>query len=198
MVAARKIEPLMIQYIDGKLFGNGSADDAILRKDARAVFAFAMESLVGIREHGGNNRGPLVELIQETVGGHSGEAWCMSTIQTCLSYAEVKTGVISRLKATESCLDLWRSSTVKMKVASRPLRGAIAIYQYGSTSKGHTGMFAEEMPGNKNLMQCVEGNTTHGMAASGDIIRDGGGVYVTVRSMIPQGSPRLLGFLKPF
>lgn len=193
----RKIEQKMIAYIDSKLAGNGSAQHAIENKTAREVFGYAMECLVGVREHGGNNRGPLVELIQETVGSHSGEAWCMSTIQTAIAYAEVKCGVVSRFPATEHCLTAWKTAPKELHVEFSPLKGAVIIWQHGTSSNGHTGMFIEALK--SNIMSTIEGNTNSGNEdGHGAIIRDGGGVYKTARSMLPGGEMHLLGFLKPF
>ena len=45
----------------------------------------AAEACVGIREQGGNNKGPLVELMQKTVDGKAqAEAWCMAFVQSML------------------------------------------------------------------------------------------------------------------
>lgn len=190
----RNIEKKMIQYIDDKIALNGAAQYAIANKDARGVFAYAMEACVGIRETGGNNSGPMVELIQETVGGHSKEAWCMAFVQTCIAFAEVKTGIVSRLPATEHCLTCWRSSPQGSKVLYFPLKGAVIIWKHGSTDNGHTGMFIE---GNHNIFSAVEGNTESGIVG-GVVERDGGGVYMTNRSMKGNGDMKIMGFLKPF
>jgi hypothetical protein len=191
----RKLEFKMLEYIDSKLAGNGSAQLAIETKSVRELFAYVMESLVGIREIGGNNKGPLVELIQETVGGHSAEAWCMSTIQTAIAYAELKCGIISRFPVTEHCMTAWVKAPAQLHVKFSPLKGAIAIWQYGKSQNGHTGMFVEAIE--DKSMSTVEGNTNSG-TENGTVIRDGGGVYKNRRSMIPSGEMRLLGFLKPF
>lgn len=192
----RKIESKMLGFLDAKLSGNGACQHAKIVRDSRAVFCFAMEAMVGIRENGGNNKGPLVELIQETVGGHSGEAWCLSTVMTALAYAEWNTQTKSPLPATEHCMTLWQTVPKNMHVVSQPRRGAIAIYNYVGTSRGHTGVFLEEIE--ENVMLCVEGNTTRGISDTDEIVRDGGGVYLTKRSMIPKAPMTLVGFLKPF
>src|SRR5574343_9032 len=100
----RRIEPTMVKWLDSKLAGNGLAQDAIARKDARLLFRLAMESCVGIREKGGNNSGPMVELIQETIDGADKDPWCMSLVQTCIAYAEKRTGKSSPIFASEHCL----------------------------------------------------------------------------------------------
>lgn len=184
----------MIDFIDKKLEHNGAAQDAIARKDARAVFVYALEACVGIREQGGNNHGPMVELIQETIGGAGGEAWCMALQQTGLAYAEVKTGIKSPIAASEHCLTTWRNTPVEQRVKIRPAKGAIIIWQHGKSENGHTGAVLE-CDGKE--MSAVEGNTESGLVG-GVVQRDGGGVYLTKRSMKGNGDMKVVGFLKPF
>lgn len=190
----RKIEKKMIEYIDKRLALNGAAQNAISKKDARSLFIYAAESLVGIREKGGNNKGPMVELIQETIGNASGEAWCMSFVQTCLAYAEVKTGVTSPIVASETCTHVWDTSPKKQRVKIAPLPGAIIIWQRKGSWQGHTGIVTEFKG---KTFEAVEGNTESGVA-NGEVMRDGGGVYITERTLKGYGIMKLLGFLKPF
>lgn len=192
----REINSKMIAFIDKKLASNGAAQEAIKKKDARALMVYAAEACVGIREEGGNNKGPLVELIQETVGSANREAWCMSFVQTCIAYAEVKTGVVSPLAATEHCMTLWGKTKASQKVKVFPARGAIIIWQHGTSSNGHTGFFLESPK--KGHMTTIEGNTESGLSSTGSVERDGGGVYLTSRSMVKNGTMKVVGFIKPF
>lgn len=190
----RRIEPAMVKWLDARLAGNGLAQDAITRKDARLLFRLAMESCVGIREKGGNNKGPMVELIQETIDGADVEPWCMSLVQTCLAYAETKTGKRSPIAASEHCLTVWNDTPKAQRVKSIPAPGAIIIWRHGSTQAGHTGSVIE-VSGNK--MTAIEGNTESGNAG-GKVERDGGGVYRTTRGITGSGNMRVVGFLRPF
>lgn len=194
----RQIEKKMVEFMDKKLAGNGAAQDAIKNKDARAVFVYAAEACVGIREQGGNNKGPMVELIQETLGNAAQEAWCMAFMQTCIAYAEVKTGVKSPIYESEHCMTVWNKTPVKQRVKIYPARGAIVIWRHGTSSAGHTGAFLEGVGEGSKQMKCVEGNTESGLTASGSVERDGGGVYLTQRSMVKNGTMNVVGFLKPF
>jgi len=106
----RSIESKLVKYIDEKLKLNGLAQEAIKTKDARTLFRLACESLVGVREKSGRNDGPIVELIQETIGRAQGEFWCMSYVQSCLAYAEVKTGIDSPIFASEHCMTVWNKT----------------------------------------------------------------------------------------
>jgi hypothetical protein len=191
----RKIEPAMVEFLDGKLASNGLAHDAIARKDARLLFRFALEACVGIRETGGNNNGPMVRLIQETVGTADREPWCMSLVQTGLAYAELRTGVLSPIAMSEHCLTVWNVTPISQRVQTMPGPGAIIIWRHGRTTSGHTGITIGPVKNGK--FPAVEGNTESGIAG-GKVVRDGGGVYLTQRNMSGNGSMQIVGFLKPF
>lgn len=200
----REIEQEMINYIDAKLASNGLAQDIIQKKKtrlARTLLVIVAQCLVGIREEGGNNRGPLVRLIQETVGRANGEAWCMAFVQTCIAYVEVKLGIKSPLIATEHCTTLWNSTDQSYRVKRIPAPGAIPIYWYPHKgTNGHTGIFYKRLDG---VDFNVEGNTESGVV-NGTVESDGGGVYDTRRSArmprTPTNSARtvLRGYLIPF
>lgn len=186
----RRIETKMIEFFDNKLKEFGAAQDAIESKDPRSLFIYAMLSCVGIKEKGGNNRGPMIQLIQETVGRAQGEAWCMSLVQTCLAYAELRCGIQSSLKATEGCMDLWSSTFKDQKVRYSPLPGAIVIWQHGDSWRGHTGVVKEYLGDD---MIVIEGNTSGGI-----LNRDGDGVFINTRDTRGTGSMKVVGFIKPF
>jgi hypothetical protein len=193
----RKIEKELVSYIDAKLAKNGAAQEAIAKKDARRVMVFAAEALVGIREATGKNDGKMVELIQETVGGHSQESWCLSYIMSCIAYAEVKTGIKSPIIATEHCLTAWQKSPKSCRVKKIPKKGALAIWNYPPSSNGHCGI-VDEYEHKPGKMMLFEGNTQSGLKADGTIERNGGGTYYTERSTKGTLKMKLLGFLKPF
>ncbi len=190
----RQLEKKMLDWLDKKLALNGMAQEAIKTKDARTLMVLAAEACVGIREEGGNNRGPMVKLIQETVGGASGEAWCLSFVQTCIAYAEEKTGVKSPLPAGEHCMSLWNGAK-SSKVKIFPARGAVIIWKHGKGPAGHTGFF---LGGDGKTMKTIEGNTESGLDSKGNVERDGGGVYQNKRSMKANGTMVVQGFLIPF
>ena len=194
----RTIEKTMINFIDKKLEKNGLAQQAIKDKDARVLVVLAAQACVGIREEGGNNKGPMVRLIQETIGGASAEAWCMSFVQTMIAYAEYKTKKYSRVHPSEHCMTVWNKTPKEYRVKTRPLRGAIAIWNYAPSQNGHTGILDIYEDKSKGKMNLIEGNTEQGLTSSGTIERDGGGVYYTERSNVGTPKMRLVGFLKPF
>jgi hypothetical protein len=192
----RKVPTKLLAWIDNKLKGNGLAQHAIEQKDARTVMRLAAEACVGIREQGGNNRGPLVDLIQDVIGQEGKEhwAWCMSFVQVCIAYAEEKTGVKSPIIAHEHCLTVWNQSPKNLRCTADPLPGAIIVWRHGDTASGHTGILTSFGP---DSMTAVEGNTESGVAG-GKVERDGGGVYATKRSKTGAPAMRVMGFLKPF
>lgn len=185
---ARKIQDKLFLIIDGRIAKNGSAQLAVTNKDPRSLFIFAMEACVGEKESG-NNQGTFVELVQKTVDNSaSKEPWCMALVQTGLAYVERKLGVKSPIVSTEHCLTAWRETVKTQRVKLQPLAGAIIIWQHGTSEQGHTGIMTE-YKGKK--MTTVEGNT-------GQLFREGDGVYEKERSTTKDGSMKVVGFLKPF
>lgn len=192
----RNIQRDLIEFLDSKLLLNGLAQHAIAEQDARTVFRLAMESLVGVREVGANNSGPIVEMLQKTIGDASGEPWCMSTVQSCLAYAEFKCRTVSPIYASESCLAVWQRTPPAQRCIRMPLPGAIVIWQHVGTSNGHTGCLLEVS--DTLYMKTVEGNTEAGMSPSGEVVREGGGVYIAQRFLSGTRKMAVVGFLKPF
>lgn len=191
----RSIEPQMVQFIDAKLKGNGLAKNAIEAKDARTLFRLASEACVGIQEATGRNDGKMVKLIQETVGGAAGEPWCMALVQTCLAYAEIKTGLTSPIPASEHCLTVWEKTPKRLRVKALPLSGAIAIWNDTGKTSGHTEIV---LSCDGKTFQAVGGNTSGAKSPGEAVNREGNGCYYTVRSMKSTAKRKLLGFLKPF
>lgn len=191
----RELRPEMIEFFNQKLVGNGLYQDAFLKKDARTIMRLAAQVCVGIREQGGNNRGPMVSLIQDTVGGPDHVAWCMSFVQTCIGYAELKTGAKSGVAVGEHCLTVWRQTPEGQRVKFTPLAGAIVIWRHGSSDAGHTGIVESC---DETSFFAYEGNTESGLNPNGKVERDGGGVYHTHRARSGNGDMKVVGFLKPF
>jgi len=197
----RKIQKEMLAWLDQKLSENGLAQWALKNKDPRVLMIEAAKVCVGIREKTNKNDGPMVELIQKTLGGAEKEPWCMGFVQTCVSYAEEKTGFKSPLVHSEHCKTVWDRSPKTQRVETHPLPGAVVIWVYEGSSRGHTGIL---LGADENIFQAVEGNTTSGQKAGAGIIREGGGVYFTEREMqnfpniTTRSKMKLMGFLKPF
>lgn len=191
----RNLHPEMLRWLDLKLALNGMAQKAIKEKDARTLFRLVAESCVGIQEATGRNDGRMVVLIQETIGGASGEPWCMAFVQTCLAYAELKTGVKSPIAHSEHCLTTWNSTPKKQRVKILPLSGAVAIWNDTGKTSGHTEIVLS-CDGEK--FEAIGGNTSGTKKPGQTVNREGNGCFYTVRSMKSTKSRKLLGFLKPF
>lgn len=189
----RNIKQELIDYLDEKLKDNGIAQNAILDKDCRTLMVEAAKCFIGVREKTNNNDGKMVELIQKTSGGKKGYAWCMYFVQTCIAYAEVKTGLKSKIKSSGSCADVRTNSEAEMKVKNIPLQGAVILWIH-KNGNGHTGIV---VAADEETFFAIEGNTTGGLDEQGNIEREGGGCYYTKRSMHPTGEMKLWGFLKP-
>ena len=185
----------MLSYLNQRLSRDHVAVDAIKRGDARKVFILAAAHCIGIRESGGNNSGPMVELMQRTLGGADKEPWCMAAVQTWLAYAEEACSVVSPVYASEHCLTVWRNTPEAQRVKICPNPGAIIIWRHGNTDSGHTGITFSPVVGDS--YEAIEGNTESGIVG-GRIERDGGGVYSTRRTLTGSDSMRVVGFLKPF
>ena len=147
-----------------------------------------------VREVGGNNRGTWVGYLQDTIGGISGEAWCMAAVQTLVAVAEEYTGcksylASSSLYGSEHCLTVLAKSP--LLVVDEPARGCITIYQYGKTSNGHTGII---LALTKDGFLQAEGNTDSGDAVN----REGDGFYTKRRLLKGYGEARIVGFIDPF
>lgn len=191
----RNIEPKMVQYLDKKLEKNGLAQEAIKSKNPRALMVQAAASCVGIKEATGRNDGEMVKLIQETVGGASGEAWCMALVQTLIAYAEVKTGVKSPVVVSELCYNVWHKTPKSQRVKILPLAGAIAIWNDTGKTTGHTEIV---LSADGKTMQCIGGNTGGTTKPGEPIQANGNGCYYTTRPMKGTAKRALLGFIKPF
>lgn len=193
----RQIKPDMVAYLDSKLANNEVFHNAIKEFNPRLAFIQTAKICIGIKESGGNNKGFLVELIQKTVDNISAsEAWCMGFVQTCLAYVEFRTGLNSPIYPSEHCLSVWNKTPETQRVKVLPLPGAIAIWQHGNTTSGHTGIVTGGIDG--KMFHAIEGNTEGGLDPNGEVIREGGGIYMTKRNIGGTGNMKVVGFLKPF
>lgn len=191
----RHLDPGMQDYFTSKLQHNPFAQEMIAKKNARALMAPVASTGVGIREVGGNNRGPLVTLIQKTIGGPDHVAWCMSYVQTVIAYIELMTGVKSPIAASEHCMTVWNQTHEDLRVKFTPLAGAIVIWRHGNTTNGHTGIIESC---DESSFYAFEGNTGSGVMVNGKVERDGDGIYHTHRSRSGTGDMHVVGYLKPF
>lgn len=154
---------------------------------------------LGVSERGGNNSGQIVEMFQSTIGKAEKEAWCMSFAQTCMMWAENYFDAAFPLKAdaepllifkSEHCLTVW-NKTPSFCRAKVPVPGSIVIWQHGNTSAGHTGIVVSVDQKAKTMIT-IEGNTAD---QDDTIVREGDGVFKRRRSLLANGSMKVVGFL---
>lgn len=168
------------------------------------LFIAEARKKIGVREKGGINKGPEVEIFQRAVDGKaSGEPWCCAFVWFCILEAEKMykanygKSLQSWLFKTEHCLTLWNLSPKEAKLAT-PEPGAIIIWQHMSpegqpTAKGHVGIVSRVI--DKTFIETIEGNTS-----SDSVVQDeGDGVYLLKRNYKQQiGTKRIVGFLFPW
>ncbi len=193
----RVIKPALVKWLDERLATNGLAQDAIKRRLPRQLLIEAAGACVGVREASGDNDGPIVELFQSTIGKAAREPYCLGGVQSCIAYVELILSVQSPIYATEHVLTCWNETSKLQRVTHLPQPGAIVMYQHGHTTNGHCGILREFDP-TLGRMRLVEWNTGAGIDPEDRVVRDGDGVYFTVRSTAGTGDMRVLGFLKPF
>lgn len=192
----RKLTPEAIKFLSERVANDGRYLHAKKINDPRSGLVALAGTCVGIREKGGNNKGPEVKEFQKTVDGRaSSEAWCMAFVETMIAFIEYDFKVKSPIFASEHCMTVWGKTPKAQRVKMSPLPGAIVIWQKGNSSSGHTGIV--EGADEKNFT-AYEGNTESGVNTKGKVERDGGGVYHTKRSRKGSGSMKVVGFLKPF
>lgn len=121
------------------------------------------ESLIGVMEIGGNNRGEIVTKIIQGNGGAGPEPWCGDFMAYCYKHAGSK-GVT---RSWASVYLLGRLAGVTK--TSTPKRGDLVRFVFD-----HVGMFDKDL-GNGEI-QTIEGNTGASGAVS-DSKTGGDGVY---------------------
>ena len=196
MVVRRVVEPKLLAAVYDSLQRRGT-ELSELTPEALLVELCQILDSWHIVEDAGNNASTsgLVELLQETIGGHDGEAYCMSTQQSITGLAEALLQKRSNLPASEACVDTFKQAE-RAKVCVLPamhagiLPGDIAIWQHLSTEKGHTGRVVAVQP--DGGFTSFEGNTSGGAG----INRDGAGCYMKQRDRKTKGEMFLLGFIR--
>lgn len=131
------------------------------RKTPLRLRAFAQAvSDLGVREHGGNNRGPDVERIIREAGGTPGEPWCGDAVFAWYKRAGSK--LVSRAWAYVPTLERLLTRV------RNPKQGHVVIYNWDGGVPDHTGLFDEWIIKGHSFL-AVEGNTgPDGAVSDGD------------------------------
>jgi hypothetical protein len=132
-----------------------------------AALAVAMEELAaGVREVGGNNRGPRVEEYQRAAGGQPGEAWCAAFLVWCFREAARRLGVVTPFPRTRSALRVWTLADPVCHVVT-PARGRVAVLDHGK-GLGHVSII--EAVHDDGSISDVSGNTNSVGSRAGDSV----------------------------
>lgn len=187
MKIKRNVDTMIENFIDKKI----APKLLVPTKDTnpQLLHLMALEALVGIVEHGGNNSGKLVESIQRTIGTNDREPWCMSLQQCAIAYVEKKTSKLCSVPTTEHCLTALRDADKLNLAVTDPMIGDLMIYQHGDTNKGHVACIVED---GDEFVRTIEGNTGPDRV----VTRDGDGVYHKLRSLKGSGNMRVAGFIR--
>jgi len=152
---------------------------------------------LGVQEHGGNNRGQIVEMFQRTIGRAVREPWCMSFVQYCLEKADELYSLVQNdddehwIHGSEHCMSVWRTTDLECRI-KEPRPGLIAIWRHKGTDNGHTGIVVDV---DGSIITTIEGNTG---TDDKTVVREGDGVRRKRRPLRSIGSMYLVGFLDPW
>lgn len=128
-------------------------------KDIKASLAHKREcvlseatALIGVKEQGGNNRGPMVDVIIREAGGKPGQAWCSYT----MIYLFKRCGAFH--KGTNGMAMSWakREREVGARQNVRPT-DLFTIYNKALGRIGHVGMVFKTFP-EESFFTSFEGN----------------------------------------
>jgi len=127
---------------------------------------------VGVKEVGGNNRGPDVEKYLACVGLGPGYAWCAAFVVWCFREATLRSadGLMMPLPRTAKVVRLWQRAARHWK-SDRPSRGAIYIHLEDPDdpdSDGHCGIATSWTD---RTLSGVEGNTNAAGSRLGNQVR---------------------------
>jgi hypothetical protein len=138
--------------------------DAVKSKDCLLDEA---RKLIGIKEVGGNNRGPEVDKIIISSGGKPGQAWC--------AYTQVFIHKKCRLSHANGMALSWFIKPRIIHKNQYTQGDVFSVYNSGLRRIGHVGLIEQVLPSGKFIVT-IEGNTSGGGSREGD------GVYRLTRS----------------
>jgi hypothetical protein len=122
-----------------------------------------------VREVGGNNTGPWVNLMQQAAGCEDGDPWCASAETLASMIAKAPCPV--RPDYNPAAVIGWREwATDKGKIVLHPSRGCLAMHHSGG-AHGHIGTIVSVTNG---IAHTIEANTSADEEGSQD---NGGGMF---------------------
>lgn len=121
-------------------------------------------SQLGVREQGGNNRGPDVDLYLASVGLDEGSSWCAVFVYWCFRRASNMLIVTNPCPRTGGALKLWKLADAQFHAVT-PTRGRVFVMDHGM-GLGHVG-FVEAVRGDGSI-DTIAGNTNAEGSRNGD------------------------------
>ena len=115
---------------------------------------------LGVEEHGGNNRGVVVEAMLKHAGGRPGQPWCCAFVDFVYEWACELCGVQPLLDPGLSCSALVRQAKKKgllLEDLRQAQPGDLLVLKGGPTGYKHVGIIVEP-PVEKGRVVTVEGN----------------------------------------
>lgn len=141
---------------------------------------------LGVKEQGGNNRGPEVDQYLAAVGLDPGYPWCCAFLFWCFREAAKRLSLVNPLPRTASALRLW-TLTEPICRDSNPKPGYIYVLQHSPTT-GHVGII-ESVAADGTIVE-VSGNTSSTGSREGDSVWQHTG-----QPEVTHGPATLLGYL---
>lgn len=171
-----------LQSLEAKVAVTATADNAAMRE----AFIAIARGEVGVREHGGNNRGKRVQEYQDAASylPGTGWAWCAAFVGWCFDK------LAERFKlpfaTPEGAGAFWYEDWARQQgitvhgKGAKVKRGDLIIYAFS-----HIGIASGDE--SNGAFMCVEGNTNDGGS------RDGDGVFEKSR-----GKSQVRSIIRPF
>ena len=116
---------------------------------------------LGVEEHGGNNRGVVVEAMLKHAGGRPGQPWCCAFVDFVYEWACEMCGVQPLLDPGLSCSALVRQARQKgllLEDHSKVQPGDLLVLKGGPTGYKHIGIIQSFSDGFDSAIT-IEGNT---------------------------------------
>lgn len=194
----RVVQPALLAAVHDELAKRGTSVELFGPAALTVLISQIFDSwhIVGDKAGGNASTSGRVELLQETIGGHDNESWCMSTQQTITGIVEALSQKASNLPASESCVGVWTSAKAagveQLPADSLGVQpGDVAVWQHLGTALGHTGrVVAVKDDGG---FTSFEGNTSTNVPT---VDRTGGHAVMKQRTRATMGTMYLLGFIR--
>jgi len=124
----------------------------------------------GVREKGGNNRGPQVEMFQKSIGLEAGDPWCAAFVCYCIKEAGKQLGIKPQFQYGGSVYKLWTRN--QALVLPGPGDNCVFLIDHGlsraGTRIGHTGFCVAVNQSHTETLETMEGNTNSAGSRDGD------------------------------